>query len=104
MSERIYIAYIWLDDVRPFGGGIHAVHDYDCYVVVVSAGAAPQFVEEDEAALGDIVQDIGSLAHLHHERALAYRYIIARAHAREDLIHPTDAGPLSRHKAPHLRH
>ena len=27
------IAYIWLDDVRPFGGGIHALHDYDCYTV-----------------------------------------------------------------------
>lgn len=27
------IAYIWLDDVRPFGGGIQALHDYDCYTV-----------------------------------------------------------------------
>lgn len=69
MSERIYIAYIWLDDVRPFGGGIHAVHDYDCYIahsvneakdlITICENERTRFIIDIDHDLGDYAKDGG---------------------------------------------
>ena len=70
---------------------------------VVGRGAAPDFVEQDERAIGGVMQDLRGLAHLHHERALAGRQIVARADTREDAIQRADARGLGRHEAADMR-
>ena len=70
---------------------------------VKGARAAADFVEYDQAVAGGVVQDIGRLLHLDHERAAAAGQVIARAHAREDAIQQRDAGALGRHERTHMR-
>ena len=64
------IAYIWLDDVRPFGGGgIHALHDYDCYtvrsvneaidIITSCEPAHEKFILNLDHDLGDYAKDGG---------------------------------------------
>ena len=43
---------------------------------VVGRGATPQFVEEHQRALGDIVEYVGSLGHFDHKSGLAERNIV----------------------------
>ena len=65
MSEKLFIAYIWLDDVRPFGGGIQALHDYDCYTVY-SVNEAKDIITSCESAhtrfILDLDHDLGDYA------------------------------------------
>ena len=44
------------------------------------------------------------LVHLHHERGLAARQVIRRAHAREDAVDNADLRAVRRDKAAHVRH
>src|SRR6266481_8873030 len=46
--------------------------------------AAADLVENNQTAGGGVIDDVGSLIHLHHERRLAPREIIAGADAGED--------------------
>jgi len=59
---------------------------------IESAGAAADLVEDDEAAPGRVVEDVGRLAHLDHEGGLAAGEIIAGADAAEDAVHEVNAG------------
>ena len=71
---------------------------------VVRARAPADFIEQDERAVRQVVQDGRGFVHLHHERRFAGTEVIRGAHAGEDLVdepHPHRAG---RHIAAHLRH
>ena len=57
---------------------------------VVGAGAAADFVEDDEAAWRGGVEDAGRLGHFDHERALAAGEFVAGADAGEDAIGDAD--------------
>ena len=58
---------------------------------VEGARAAPNLIEDDEAAGGGVVEDVRRLAHLHHERALPPREVVARADAGKDAVHEIHA-------------
>src|SRR5688572_29155621 len=62
------------------------------------AGAAPDLIEDDEAARTGVVEDIRSLAHFHHEGGLAAREIVAGANARKNAIDQIDARFFGRHE------
>src|SRR5262244_4332266 len=59
---------------------------------IEGGGAAPDLVEEDQAALRGVVEDARRLYHLHEEGALAARQIVLRAHTGEDAVDHPDAG------------
>ena len=54
--------------------------------------AASYFVEQHEAVVGGVVEDIGHLDHLHQKRALAARQPVGRAHARVEFVNNADVG------------
>ena len=71
---------------------------------VVGARAAPQLVEEHEAALTQVVQNRSCLGHLDHEGGLAQRDVVAGSHTGEDFVNHADTCALRRHETAHLRH
>ena len=84
---------------------VDVFHDGPCYgYAVVGAGAATQFVEEDERAGAHVVEDACGLVHLHHECALAQGDIVAGTHAREHLVDHSDAGGVGGYEATALGH
>ena len=81
------------------------LHDGPCYAdAVIGTGTSSQFIKEDERTLGEVVHDIGSLAHLHHEGTLTHRDIVTGSHSCEDLVHISYMCRLGRHEASHLCH
>jgi len=58
---------------------------------VKGAGAPADFVEDNQAAGGGIVKNIGGLAHLDHEGGLSAREVIAGAYPGKDTIQKIDA-------------
>ena len=71
---------------------------------VEGAGAAPQLIDQDEAARGDVVEDVGRLVHLHHEGALAPGQVVRGPHPGEDAIHHAEPDLAGRDKTAHLGH
>ena len=71
---------------------------------VEGGGAAADLVEQHQAALAGVAQDVGGLLHLDHERRLAAQDLVARADAREDAVDEPELGLARRHEAAHLRH
>src|SRR5699024_3190840 len=71
---------------------------------VVSAGAAPDFVENHEAARRGVVENVGRLVHLDRKSTLAGGEIVLRADAREDAVDKPDARAARRHETSDLRH
>ena len=71
---------------------------------VVGAGAAPDLVQHDQAAVRGVMQDVGRLDHLDHEGGLARRDFVLRADARKDAIHQAERGRVRRHERADLRH
>ena len=61
---------------------------------IEGARATSDFIEDDQAARGGVVQDIGRLVHLNHKGALAASEIVARADAGENAVKQPD------HRAP----
>lgn len=59
---------------------------------VEGAGAAPDFIEDDQAAAGGVVEDAGGLAHFDHEGGLTAGEVVAGADAGEEAVHEADAG------------
>ena len=68
------------------------------------AGASSDLVEDDQRVCRRAAQDVRHLVHLHHERGLAARQVIRRAHAREDAVDNADLRAVRRDKAAHMRH
>ena len=50
-----------------------------------------------------MVENVGSLVHLDHERRVAPCEVVARAHPREDPVDESDVAALCRHPASDLR-
>src|SRR5437588_1673003 len=65
---------------------------------VERAGAASNFVQNDQAAEGGVVEDVGGLTHLDHERRLTAREIVAGANAGENPVHEVNSSFVSRDK------
>ena len=70
---------------------------------VVGARAAPQLVEEHEAALAEVVEYRRRLVHLHHKRGFAERYVVGSPHTGENLVDYAYLGGIGRHEAADLR-
>ena len=68
----------------------------------MGAGAATDFIQDDQRPLGSIVQDPGGLDHLHHEGRLAVNQVICCSYTREDTIGNPQASLLCRNKGTHL--
>ena len=71
---------------------------------VEGARAAADLVEDDEAALGGVVENERGLVHLDHEGALAACDVVAGADAGEDAIDEPDLRASSGQEAANLRH
>ena len=71
---------------------------------VVGRRAAPDLVEQHDAAVRDVVQDAGRLEHLDHEGRLALRDVVRCPDARENLVHDADVRRFGRDERAHLRH
>ena len=69
---------------------------------VVGAGSSSEFVEEDETAFGEVIEDGSGFIHLHHKSRFAQRDVIACSDAGEDLIHHTDRRTLCGYERTHL--
>ena len=58
---------------------------------VECARAAADFIQDDQAARGGVVEDVRRLAHFHHERRLAAGEVVAGADAGEDAVDQIDS-------------
>ena len=61
------------------------------------------FIEDNKAAIGHIVEDIGHLIHLHHKGALSFADVIVRADPGKNFIDNPDLGFFRRDIASDLR-
>ena len=66
------------------------------------AGSPADLVEDHQASVGGVVQDVGGLGHFDHERGLAGVKLVAGADAREQAIDQADRRAFGRHVAAHL--
>ena len=71
---------------------------------VVCAGSAAYLVQHDEALRSGVVENVGRLVHLQHERGLTPAEVIGGPDAGEDAIHQAKLGPVGRHEGTHLGH
>ena len=71
---------------------------------VVGAGAAPDFIQYQQAAWGGIVQDVGCFDHFHHKGGLTGMDRVLRADARENAVNQPDLRALRWHKTAQLCH
>ena len=71
---------------------------------IESGGAAPDLVEQDQAASRRVAQDVGRLLHLDHEGGLAAQDLVRGPHAGEDPVEEAHLGLASRDEAAHLGH
>ena len=71
---------------------------------VVGARTASDFVQQDDAAVGNIVQDAGRLEHLDHEGRFALRNVVGSPDSGENLVHHADMSRFRRNERPHLGH
>jgi len=71
---------------------------------VVGTRAAADFVQQDDAAVGDVIEDAGRFEHLDHEGRFALRDVVRRPDAREYLVHHTDMRRFGGDEGSHLRH
>ena len=63
---------------------------------VVGAGAAPDFVHDDQAVRVGVVQDVGGFGHFDHEGGAATGEVVARADAGVDAAQVADARAFGR--------
>ena len=59
---------------------------------VEGRGAPADFVEDDEAAVGRVVENGGGFVHFDHEGGLSAREVVGRANAGEDAVDDPDLG------------
>eukprot|EP00047_Mylnosiga_fluctuans_P020960 m.98551 g.98551 ORF g.98551 m.98551 type:complete len:373 (+) comp8696_c0_seq7:61-1179(+) len=102
--ERRQLAKVRGKEAEGLGGqnGLaHRIAEPDAFV---RAGAAPEFIDDDETAIGDILQDEAHFLALEHERRAVGLDAVVAAHAAEDVVHNAEAGILRRHKEADLGH
>ena len=83
-----------VDVVEPLDAGLRDRQ------AVVGRRAAADLVEDDEAALGRLVEDRRRLDHLDHEGRAPAREIVGRADAREQPVDDADTRRLAGTKEP----
>ena len=71
---------------------------------VEGGGAAADFVEDDEGAVGGVVDDEGGLVHLDHEGGLALGEVVGGADPAEDAVDEADVGRLGGDEGADLGH
>ncbi len=71
---------------------------------IVGTGSPPDLVEHQQAAFGGVMQDVGRLHHLDHERRLPGVDHVLRADAGEDAINNANGRRRSRDETADLRH
>ena len=57
---------------------------------VIGARTAADFVQQHDAAVGNVIEDAGRLEHFDHKGRLALRNIVRGSHPRENFVHDTD--------------
>ena len=70
---------------------------------VVGAGPPPYLVEDDQAAVGRVVQNVGDLLHLHQECAAPCGNVVGGADSGEDTVDEPDARGGGGDKRPNVR-
>src|SRR5437588_9725276 len=53
---------------------------------IVRTGSAAELVEDHEAAVRGLLEDVAGLVQLHHEGGLARHHVVERAHPREHRV------------------
>ena len=71
---------------------------------IVRRGAAPDLVQQDQAALGGGVENLGRLGHLDHKGGTPLRDVVAGADAGEDAIDQRQRRRSRRHERADLCH
>ena len=69
---------------------------------VIGRGAPAKLVKQDKRMGSHIVQDVGSLYHLHHKRRFAEWNVVWGTHTSEYLIHQTYSRALCGDETSHL--
>ncbi|MPM77963.1 hypothetical protein SDC9_124973 [bioreactor metagenome] len=69
---------------------------------VVGGGSPPYFVQDHQAPVRDVVEDVGRLHHLNHEGAATPGEVVPGPYAGEDPVAQPDLRRLGRNEAPHL--
>src|SRR5439155_21817408 len=84
--------------VQILGNGPSQTH------AVVGAGAAADLIEDHQATVGGVVEDVGGFGNLDHESAAAPGQLVAGADAREDAVNNADPRLAGRHEAADVNH
>ena len=71
---------------------------------VVGGRSPADFVEEDQALPGGVVEDVGGLLHLRQEGGAAPGQVVGGADPGEDPVHDRQPGRVRRHEGARLRH
>ena len=67
---------------------------------IESAGAAPDFVQHNQAAVRGVIENVGGLTHLDHERRLTARQVVTGANAGKNPVHEVDPSVVGGDKRP----
>ena len=70
---------------------------------IVGRCPTPDFIEDDQAPFRCVVENLGSLSHLHHKRRLTTREVIVCTNASKNAIHNSDMRCIRRNKRTNLR-
>ena len=70
---------------------------------VKGRGSTADLIQNQQAAVGGIFQDLGHFIHLYHKGRSTGKQVIGGAHTGKDPIANTDMGLIGRHKAADLR-
>ena len=71
---------------------------------IKGAGAATDFIQNDQRAAGSIAQDVGRFAHFYHEGGLAACQIVRGADACKDIIDQGNYGLACGYERADVRH
>ena len=71
---------------------------------IVGAGSPANLVQQDQGTIGQVIQYIGRLVHLHHKGTLARSQVIRSSDTSKNLVHQTDSSRFSRNETPNLSH
>ena len=70
---------------------------------VISAGAAPDFVQYQQRPMTGLVENGGGFHHFHHKSGLPGSQVVLQADAGKDTVHQADLGMVGGHETANLR-